>query len=631
MISGKILRDAIISGANNINNQRSRVDELNVFPVPDGDTGTNMGMTVGAAVRELQAMDDSCTVGEAAKTAASAMLRGARGNSGVITSLLFRGFSKALEGKKEADASDIVAALKKGVEGAYKAVMKPTEGTILTVARVASEEAAACGKEDVAELWDVVMTAGQKALEDTPNLLPVLKKAGVVDAGGQGIMIIFEGMGKVFHGEAIVAGGEAVPNKAKLSTENAGKGVFTDDLMKVEDIKNGYCTQFLINKNEGASAAKMRAFAESNGDSVVCIEDDDVINLHVHTADPGKILSEAIKYGYLTNFKIENMHEQFLARQKQGKSLEKQASAEKKPDPASEFIYAAVDPSRDYGFVAVAAGEGLKAVFTDLAADAVVSGGQTLNPATEDILAAIQSVPAKTVFVLPNNKNIIMAAEQCVRLVEGKQVVVLPTKTIPQGISALMVMDPEAEVEDNRAAMAEAIGCRMAFFNTGEYDPEDPDKNIAEFKKEYLYYKDIADKKGIKLACYLGHGGNFVHSREILDKLLKEVPEFNIKLDPVGIMRNMKDDPYEIMKRYANRIAHFHAKDIFRYGDDGWEIEPIVGMGQLKWNVMLGMLWNVGYDGYIIIEPHGDVWAEPENRWKHIVLAKRHLEQYMIR
>ena len=313
MISGKILRDAIISGANNINNQRSRVDELNVFPVPDGDTGTNMGMTVGAAVRELEALDDSCTVGEAAKTAASAMLRGARGNSGVITSLLFRGFSKALEGKKEADAADIVAALQKGVEGAYKAVMKPTEGTILTVARVASEEAAASDAADVPALWDVVLTAGQKALEDTPNLLPVLKKAGVVDAGGQGIMVIFEGMGKVFHGEDMIAGGEASPNKAKLSTENAGKGVFTDDLMKVEDITNGYCTQFLINKYEGASAAKMRAFAESNGDSVVCIEDDDVINLHVHTADPGKILSEAIKYGYLTNFKIETMHEQFLA------------------------------------------------------------------------------------------------------------------------------------------------------------------------------------------------------------------------------------------------------------------------------------------------------------------------------
>ena len=454
MISGKILRDAIISGANNINNQRSRVDELNVFPVPDGDTGTNMGMTVGAAVRELQAMDDSCTVGEAAKTAASAMLRGARGNSGVITSLLFRGFSKALEGKKEADAADIVAALKKGVEGAYKAVMKPTEGTILTVARVASEEAAACGKEDVAELWDVVMTAGQKALEDTPNLLPVLKKAGVVDAGGQGIMIIFEGMGKVFHGEDIVAGGEAAPNKAKLSTANAGKGVFTDDLMKVEDIKNGYCTQFLINKNEGVSAAKMRAFAESNGDSVVCIEDDDVINLHVHTADPGKILSEAIKYGYLTNFKIENMHEQFLARQKQGKGLEKQKAAEQAPS-VNEFTYAAVDPEQPYGFVAVAAGEGLKSVFTDLGVNAVVSGGQTMNPSTEDIVSAVQSVPAKTVFVLPNNKNIIMAAEQAQKIAD-RRIVVLPTRTIPQGITAMLNFDPEAEVDANTIAMMQA-------------------------------------------------------------------------------------------------------------------------------------------------------------------------------
>ena len=457
MISGKILRDAIISGANNINNQRSRVDELNVFPVPDGDTGTNMGMTVGASVRELEALDDSCTVAEAAKTAASAMLRGARGNSGVITSLLFRGFSKALEGKKEADVADIVAALQKGVEGAYKAVMKPTEGTILTVARVASEKAAASDAADVPALWDVVMAAGQEALDDTPNLLPVLKKAGVVDAGGQGILIIFEGMGKVFHGEPIVAGGEAAPNKAKLSTENAGKGVFTDDLMKVEDIKNGYCTQFLINKYEGASAAKMRAFAESNGDSVVCIEDDDVINLHVHTADPGKILSEAIKYGYLTNFKIENMHEQFLARQKQGKSLEKQASAEKAPSQASEFVYAAVDPSRDYGFVAVAAGEGLKSVFTDLAADAVVSGGQTMNPSTEDILAAIQSVPAKTVFVLPNNKNIIMAAEQSIPLCEDKTVVVVPTKTIPQGITAMLNFDPEGEVSDIVEAMNESL------------------------------------------------------------------------------------------------------------------------------------------------------------------------------
>ena len=458
MITGKTLRDAIISGANNIANQRTRVDELNVFPVPDGDTGTNMSMTIGAALSELNAMPDTCTVAEASKSAASAMLRGARGNSGVITSLLFRGFSKALEGKKEADAADIVAALQKGVEGAYKAVMKPTEGTILTVARVASEEAAASDAADVPALWDVVLTAGQKALEDTPNLLPVLKKAGVVDAGGQGIMVIFEGMGKVFHGEGIVAGGEAAPNKAKLSTENAGKGVFTDDLMKVEDIKNGYCTQFLINKYEGASAAKMRAFAESNGDSVVCIEDDDVINLHVHTADPGKILSEAIKYGYLTNFKIENMHEQFLARQKQAKGLEKQAEAEEKAAETGAketFVYAAVDPDRAYGFVAVAAGDGLKSVFEDLGVDAVVSGGQTMNPATEDILAAIQSVPAKTVLVLPNNKNIIMAAEQAEKLADRK-VLVLPTRTVPQGMTAMLNFDPEAAPEENAVNMMAA-------------------------------------------------------------------------------------------------------------------------------------------------------------------------------
>ena len=454
MITGKTLRDAIISGANNIANQRTRVDELNVFPVPDGDTGTNMSMTIGAALSELNAMPDTCTVAEASKSAASAMLRGARGNSGVITSLLFRGFSKALAGKTDAEAADLAKALQMGVEAAYKAVMKPTEGTILTVTRLAAEAAVAAETDDVPQLWATVCEAGQKALEDTPNLLPVLKKAGVVDAGGQGIMLVFEGMKQVFDGGEIVAGAE-VAAKPKLDSSAAGKGVFTDDLMKVEDIKNGYCTQFLVHKDSGASITRLRAFLESNGDSVVVIEDDDVANCHVHTADPGMMLSEAIKYGYLTNFKIENMHEQFLARQKQGKSLEKQASAEKAPSQSSEFVYAAVDPSRDYGFVAVAAGEGLKAVFTDLAADAVVSGGQTMNPATEDILAAIQSVPAKTVFVLPNNKNIIMAAEQAQKLAD-RQVVVLPTRTVPMGITAMLNFDPSVNAETNTINMMAA-------------------------------------------------------------------------------------------------------------------------------------------------------------------------------
>ena len=454
MITGLTLKNSIISGANNLSNRRAKVDELNVFPVPDGDTGTNMGMTIGAARTELLNLPDDCTVEKAAQVTASAMLRGARGNSGVISSLLFRGFSKALQGKKTADAKDLVQALQKGVEGAYKAVMKPTEGTMLTVARVASEEAAASGIADAVELWQLVCTAAQRALDNTPEQLPVLKKAGVVDAGGQGLVYIFEGMLSVFKDNHIIAADEAPEKSAKLSTSGAGKGVYTDDLMKVEDIKNGYCTQFLVNKNDGASSNKLRAFLESNGDSVVVIEDDEVINCHVHTADPGKIVSHALQYGYLTNFKIENMHEQFLSRQAQGEGLKKQAAAEA-ADTGNEFTYAAVDNDRAFGFVAVAAGEGLKAIFTDLGADAVVSGGQTMNPSTADIVAAVQSVPAKTVFVLPNNKNIIMAAEQAQGIAD-RTIVVLSTRTIPQGITAMLNFDPDASEYENATNMMQA-------------------------------------------------------------------------------------------------------------------------------------------------------------------------------
>ena len=454
MITGLTLKNSIISGANNLSNRRAKVDELNVFPVPDGDTGTNMGMTIGAARTELLNLPDDCTVEKAAQVTASAMLRGARGNSGVISSLLFRGFSKALQGKKTADAKDLVQALEKGVEGAYKAVMKPTEGTMLTVARVASEEAAASGIADAVELWQLVCTAAQRALDNTPEQLPVLKKAGVVDAGGQGLVYIFEGMLSVFKDNHIIAADEAPEKSAKLSTSGAGKGVYTDDLMKFEEIKNGYCTQFLVNKNDGASSNKLRAFLESNGDSVVVIEDDEVINCHVHTADPGKIVSHALQYGYLTNFKIENMHEQFLSRQAQGEGLKKQAAAEA-ADTGNEFTYAAVDNDRAFGFVAVAAGEGLKAIFTDLGADAVVSGGQTMNPSTADIVAAVQSVPAKTVFVLPNNKNIIMAAEQAQGIAD-RTIVVLSTRTIPQGITAMLNFDPDASEYENATNMMQA-------------------------------------------------------------------------------------------------------------------------------------------------------------------------------
>lgn len=443
----------ILSAAASIEIHKQQINELNVFPVPDGDTGTNMSMTLNAAAADLRKAG-SVTLTKAADITASAMLRGARGNSGVISSLLFRGFSKALQGKKTADAKDLVQALEKGVEGAYKAVMKPTEGTMLTVARVASEEAAASGIADAVELWQLVCTAAQRALDNTPEQLPVLKKAGVVDAGGQGLVYIFEGMLSVFKDNHIIAADEASEKSAKLSTSGAGKGVYTDDLMKVEDIKNGYCTQFLVNKNDGASSNKLRAFLESNGDSVVVIEDDEVINCHVHTADPGKIVSHALQYGYLTNFKIENMHEQFLSRQAQGEGLKKQAAAEA-ADTGNEFTYAAVDNDRAFGFVAVAAGEGLKAIFTDLGADAVVSGGQTMNPSTADIVAAVQSVPAKTVFVLPNNKNIIMAAEQAQGIAD-RTIVVLSTRTIPQGITAMLNFDPDASEYENATNMMQA-------------------------------------------------------------------------------------------------------------------------------------------------------------------------------
>lgn len=444
MITGKMLRDAIISGANAIINNKTAVDELNVFPVPDGDTGTNMSMTIGAAKKELSAMDDDCTVDAVASTAASSMLRGARGNSGVISSLLFRGFSKALKDKKEASAADMTRALRKGVDSAYKAVMKPTEGTILTVARMACEKAESMQEEDVTVLWQEVVNAAQVALDNTPEQLPVLKKAGVVDAGGQGLVYIFTGMLSVFKDGAIVQSAEA--EKASASTFTP-KGVYAKDLDP--DIVNGYCTEFIVNKNENASAEKLRAYLESIGDSVVVVEDDDIIKSHVHTSDPGKALSEAVKHGYMTKLKIENMIEQMNELGEKAKGLEKQATD---ADSDEEFKYMAVDADVPFGFVTVAAGEGIVNMFKDLGADAVVTGGQTMNPSTNDILRAVQSVGAKTVFVLPNNKNIIMAAEQAAKLADRK-VVVLPTRTIPQGITAMLNFDPDASERDNAVTM----------------------------------------------------------------------------------------------------------------------------------------------------------------------------------
>ena len=451
MINAKILSEALISGANNIQNNRQRVDSLNVFPVPDGDTGTNMSMTMGAAKKELWSSTAN-TVGEVAHVAASALLRGARGNSGVITSLLFRGFSKGLKNKTEASAEDLVEALEIGVAAAYKAVMKPTEGTILTVARVASEKGreALLNNPEPIEAWNVVVEAAREALAHTPEQLPVLKKAGVVDAGGQGILIIFEGMQSVFAGNGMIAmqGGEE--GDAGTNSEEQVTVVNAAGEVEEVDINNPYCTEFIILRDESRKEPLLlRSYLESIGDCVVVVDDEDIIKCHIHTKHPGLALEKAAEFGMLTKMKIENMIEQH----------DTQVAAVKAQQDSKAQKAVEIDPETPVGFVAIAAGEGVQQLFLDLGVQQVVSGGQTMNPSTEDILEAIEQVPSADVFVLPNNKNIIMAAEQAAKLCDKKKarrVHVIPTTTIPQGLSAMLAFDMDSNVQHNCDSMTEA-------------------------------------------------------------------------------------------------------------------------------------------------------------------------------
>ncbi|MFR7605911.1 MAG: DAK2 domain-containing protein [Oscillospiraceae bacterium] len=442
MLKGKLFRDSLISAGISIENNRRRVDELNVYPVPDGDTGTNMSMTMSAAARELELADDNITVSQAADIAASALLRGARGNSGVILSLLFRGFSKGFAGLETADCIHIAKAMEIGVEAAYKSVMNPTEGTVLTVARKAAERA-----EEIAEysgsiqsFWNEICIAAQEALERTPEQLPVLKKAGVVDAGGQGLVIIYRAMLDVFSGNGIAKKSDKKPVARTFEvTDNSAENE--------EEIKYSYCTEYIIEKKNGCKDAFMlRAYLETIGDCVVVVEDDEIIKVHVHTDNPGLAIQKALEFGRFVNDpkpKIENMKIQHEMRVKDEKITNRQ-----------EFV--PIRPEKDFGFVAVAAGHGLEEMFKDLGADCIIKGGQTMNPSTDDILKAIHATPARTVFVLPNNKNIIMAAEQAVNLAD-RNVCVLPTRTIPQGISALMAFDESNTFTDNRMEMIKAI------------------------------------------------------------------------------------------------------------------------------------------------------------------------------
>ena len=433
-INGADLRRMIISAAAAIENHKQGLNELNVFPVPDGDTGTNMSMTITAAAGDLRKADDP-DLGTAAKIAASAMLRGARGNSGVILSLLFRGISRKLKGCTDCDGVLWAQALQEGVDAAYKAVMKPAEGTILTVSRLAAAKAQEASQENnfIEFVQNAAVEEAKIALANTVNQNPVLKKAGVVDAGGKGWLTALEAMLSSIPGEDVVAeaAGEAAAVKEAAD--------FSD--FNTEDITFTYCTEFIVSRENDKDPEELRAFLSQLGDSLVLVDDDEIIKVHVHTNDPGKALSEAVHYGSFVTVKVENMRLQHTEKVMNEKELAPQIA----------------EPEKPLGVVSVCAGAGLADVFLNLGVDQIISGGQTMNPSTQDILEAVNKVPAETVFVLPNNKNIIMAAEQ-VDALTPKHVVVIPSKTVPQGVTAMLAFSPEGAVEENSDAMTQALG-----------------------------------------------------------------------------------------------------------------------------------------------------------------------------
>ena len=449
-ITGALFKQMILHGAAAITAQKQAINDLNVFPVPDGDTGTNMSMTIATAAEALR-KSSPASVGQASSVTASALLQGARGNSGVILSLLFRGLSKSLKGMETADAAAFAAAMQEGVAAAYKAVMKPAEGTVLTVSRLAAKRAveAAADGAGVEATLAAAIEEGYDALAKTTDMNPVLKKAGVVDAGGKGYLLILEGMLAELRGEPIPEGTEASAELREKADFNA---------MAQEEITFTFDTVYVVRKlREDVNLMPLRAYLSSIGDSLVIGEDDETFKVHVHTDIPGAALTESQKYGTLELAKIENMRSQAdaLAAGKTAESTDDLDAIEEALEHG-EDTHKPAAPEKPIGFLAICAGDGLAAVFRDLGCDAVVSGGQTMNPSTESILAGIEKVPAETVFVLPNNGNIIMAAQQCQGLTE-KNVVVIPSKTVPQGITAMMNVDPEADVESVTAAMTDAL------------------------------------------------------------------------------------------------------------------------------------------------------------------------------
>jgi DAK2 domain fusion protein YloV len=492
-ITGVLFKSMIINASAAIEKHKNEINELNVFPVPDGDTGTNMSLTISAGARALSEENPE-SVSRAAEITANSLLRGARGNSGVILSLLFRGVSRHLKEHDAAGAELFAAALADGVDSAYKAVMKPTEGTILTVSRLAADAAvdAARTESDVEAVLLRALDAGYKALAETINQNPVLKKAGVIDAGGKGYLYILDGMLKALRGETIESGAES----ESVGREKADFSQFTD-----EDVTFGYEVVYIVSRTAGKDTAALRVFLDSVGDSIVIAEDDEIIKVHVHTDSPGEVITNALSYGSLQSAQLENLREQ---------QTEKAAeSAHAHPAVPA----APAEPEKRYGCVAVCVGDGMREVFRDLGVDNIITGGQTMNPSTQDILAQVELTPSEVVFILPNNKNIIMAAQQCVPL-SDKKVVVIPSKSIPQGVSAMLAFDATLSLEENTQSMSAALrNVRTAQITHAARDSSFDGRDIKE--GEYLALVDDA---------LVSSGGDFGEVVDAVGALLSESP-----------------------------------------------------------------------------------------------------------
>ena len=482
-IDAKMLSKMFLAGAKNLENKKEWINELNVFPVPDGDTGTNMTMTIMSAAKEVSVMGDSADMESLCKAISSGSLRGARGNSGVILSQLFRGFTRRIKEEEFITIPILADAFDKAVETAYKAVMKPKEGTILTVARGAAEKAKELvedGTEDMESFLSAVIEHAKYVLSQTPEMLPVLKQAGVVDSGGQGLVEVLSGAFDAFLGKEIdftittpVSSGSSVSRSASLEVQAEA------------DIKFGYCTEFIIMLNKTfniKSEMDFKAYLESIGDSIVCVADDDVVKVHVHTNDPGLAIQKALKYGALSNLKIDNMRLEH--QEKLFKMSEKENSTLQKTESENN----SAEPPKDFGFIAVSVGDGINEIFKSLGVDYIIEGGQTMNPSTADILEAVEKVNAKTVFVLPNNKNIILAANQAAELTTEKDLLVIPTKTIPQGITAVINFMPEQSADENEENMIHEIA------------------NVSTGQVTYAVRDTVIDDKEIKKGDYMGIG-----------------------------------------------------------------------------------------------------------------------------